>query len=136
MPRIDGILESSLYVADLPRSRAFYRDLFGFELLMDEPRMCALDVAGRQVLLLFLEGASEEPNPVPGGVVPRHGAGGRIHLAFSIPTDELEAWKRQLAANGIALESTVHAPRGGTSIYFRDPDGHLIELATPGLWRW
>ena len=24
--------------------------------------------------------------------------------------------------------------RGGRSIYFRDPDGHLLELATPGLW--
>ena len=26
------------------------------------------------------------------------------------------------------------ATRGGESIYFRDPDGHVLELATPGLW--
>jgi len=27
-----------------------------------------------------------------------------------------------------------HSPRGGTSLYFRDPNGHMLELATPGLW--
>ncbi|HEX5778765.1 MAG TPA: glyoxalase, partial [Xanthobacteraceae bacterium] len=35
---------------------------------------------------------------------------------------------------GIELESRVDWPRGGKSIYFRDPDGHLLEFATPGLW--
>ncbi|MEP7038442.1 MAG: glyoxalase, partial [Acidobacteriota bacterium] len=32
------------------------------------------------------------------------------------------------------IESKVKWERGGTSIYFRDPDKHLLELATPGLW--
>ena len=36
--------------------------------------------------------------------------------------------------NGIAIESTVKWARGGQIFYFRDPDGNLLELATPGLW--
>ncbi len=33
-----------------------------------------------------------------------------------------------------AIEGATSWSRGGRSIYFRDPDGHLLELATPGLW--
>ena len=33
-----------------------------------------------------------------------------------------------------SLEGRTEWPRGGVSVYFRDPDGHLLELATPGLW--
>ena len=41
---------------------------------------------------------------------------------------------RHLAACGIAVESRVVQTHGGTSLYFRDPDGHSLEVATPGLW--
>ena len=40
-----------------------------------------------------------------------------------------------LPTEGIAIEGRTKWPRGGESIYFRDPDGHLVELATPGLGR-
>jgi catechol 2,3-dioxygenase-like lactoylglutathione lyase family enzyme len=55
-------------------------------------------------------------------------------VAFSIAADELSAWEERLAAAGVAIEGRTKWPRGGDSIYFRDPDGHLLELATPGLW--
>jgi catechol 2,3-dioxygenase-like lactoylglutathione lyase family enzyme len=71
---------------------------------------------------------------VPGGVIPPHGGEGRLHLAFAIAADSLDDWKDRLAGHGITIESVVLPERGGTSLYFRDPDGHLIELATPGLW--
>jgi catechol 2,3-dioxygenase-like lactoylglutathione lyase family enzyme len=32
------------------------------------------------------------------------------------------------------VESRIHWARGGTSLYFRDPDGNSLEVATPGLW--
>ena len=44
------------------------------------------------------------------------------------------AWEAALAAHGIPIESRVRWSRGGESIYFRDPDGHSVELATPGVW--
>jgi catechol 2,3-dioxygenase-like lactoylglutathione lyase family enzyme len=34
----------------------------------------------------------------------------------------------------VAIESRMEWPRGGKSIYFRDPDGHLLEVLTPGVW--
>jgi catechol 2,3-dioxygenase-like lactoylglutathione lyase family enzyme len=134
MPTLNGILETSLSVADLPRSIGFYGNLFAFPVLASDARFAALAVAQKQVLLLFLHGASEHDMPTDGGIIPGHGGNGRFHLAFAIPANELDVWKSRLAQQGIEVISTVHWPRGGTSLYFRDPDQHLVELATPGIW--
>ncbi len=134
VPRVTGQLESSLYVADLDRSRGFYQRVFGFELLLQEERMAALAVPGGSVLLLFRRGGSVEPSPMPGGVIPPHDGHGTLHLCFAVPLAELGAWERHLAALGIAVESRVVQSFGGTSLYFRDPDGHSLEMAGPGLW--
>ncbi len=133
-PRVTGLLESSLYVADLKRSSTFYRTLFGFTTLFADERMTALEVPGRQVLLLFRQGGTAEAVSGPSGTIPPHDATGRIHCAFSIAMEALDDWRRRLASAGIAVEAETRWPRGGTSLYFRDPDGHLLELATPGLW--
>lgn len=131
---LDGILETSLYVRDLSRSVTFYRSLFGVDVLMADERFCALNVGDRQVLLLFLQGASSKASETPGGVIPAHDGQGQLHVAFAIPVGSLEQWERRLESLGVSVESRVNWPRGGTSLYFRDPDDHTIELATPGLW--
>jgi catechol 2,3-dioxygenase-like lactoylglutathione lyase family enzyme len=132
--QVSGILETALSVADPSASAAFYRRLFGFETLLSQERLVALNVAGRNVLLLFRKGATEEPAILPGGTIPPHGASGRSHLAFSISSDDVEPWKQRLAAEGVAIESTVTWPGGAQSVYFRDPDQHLLELISPGFW--
>ncbi len=71
---------------------------------------------------------------MPGGTIPPHDGNGHLHLAFSIAASELPGWEMHLAAKGIAIESKIHWPRGGWSVYFRDPDQHLVELVTPGCW--
>ena len=129
-----GIIETGLYVDDLPRSRAFYVDVVGCEVMIDTPRLVALSVAGRSVLLLFQRGATSEALPTPGGVVPGHGGSGVQHLAFAITAQALPAWLERLQAAGVAVESRVQWPRGGESLYVRDPDGHSVEFVTPGLW--
>jgi catechol 2,3-dioxygenase-like lactoylglutathione lyase family enzyme len=133
-PTVTGVLETALYVADLGRAADFYERLLDARTLLADERMRALDVAGRQVLLLFLKHASDQPNPVPGGVIPPHDGDGRMHVAFAVPADALPGWEARLGEMGVTVEARVHAPRGGTSLYFRDPDGHLVELATPGIW--
>ena len=133
-PRVTGQLESSLYVADLGRSRDFYQRVFGFEKLLEEERMVGLAVPGGSLLLLFRRGGSVTPSQVPGGRIPPHDGQGTLHLCFAVPLAELGAWERHLAALGIPVESRVTQSFGGTSLYFRDPDGHSLEVAGPGLW--
>ena len=134
MPRIGGILETALYVDDLARAREFYGALLELPVLYSDQRMCAFDVAGREVLLLFQRGASHETTVLPGGTIPPHDGSGPLHIAFAIPADDLQGWEARLELHGIPIEGRTIWPRGGQSVYFRDPDGHLLEFATPGLW--
>ena len=134
MPQIDGILETALYVGDVARAADFYTSLFGFEVMIQDHRFCAMSVAGKDVLLLFLRGGTTEPMEVPGGIIPPHDGSGQMHFAFAIPRAELAAWEDRLKERQIAIESKTAWPRGGYSLYFRDPDQNLVELATPGIW--
>ncbi len=133
-PPITALLETSLYVASLDRSLDFYQRLFGFPVYLQDDRMVALGVPQRGVLLLFARGGSTLGSDTPIGVIPGHDAGGRQHMAFAIPAETLSEWEDHLLHQGIAVESRITWPRGGTSLYFRDPDNHSLEVATPGLW--
>lgn len=132
--RVEGILETALYVADVERAAGFYRRVFDFPVLLESERLIALDVAGRNVLLLFLSGSTEAPFAAPGGVIPPHGPGGATHFAFAIAADSEGAWRERLAACEVAIEGEAAWPGGSRSLYFRDPDGNLAELMTPGFW--
>ena len=134
-PKTDGVLETCLYVEDVAVARAFYERVFGFQAMVADERICAFDVGPGSVLILFRRGATKKPIPVGGGFIPPHDGGGPQHFAFAIAMDDVEAWKVHLAAEGVAVESEVTWPQGGRSLYFRDPDGLVVELATPGLWR-
>jgi|SRR5690242_8473210 catechol 2,3-dioxygenase-like lactoylglutathione lyase family enzyme len=137
MAEVSRILESYLWVEDTERAAEFYKELFGFEVIgrSSEPgRLVALSVGGSQVLLLGKVGASTQPSVIPGGVIPPTVGSGNSHVAFPIATEELSAWEKRLAENEVAVESKVKWERGGQSIYFRDPDGNLLELVTPGVW--
>ena len=132
-PTIRGIVETCINVSDIRRARGFYESLFGFEAMVHDERFCAFRV-GAQVLLVFREGASDRPAPVPGGTIPPHSTVGAGHFAFAVSKDEMNLWRKVLADRGIRVESEVEWDRGGHSIYFRDPDDNLVELASPGIW--
>jgi catechol 2,3-dioxygenase-like lactoylglutathione lyase family enzyme len=132
--KINGIVETALHVEDVARSAEFYQRLFGLRRLASDDRFCAFAVPGNAVLLLFRKGGTLQPVHIPGGIIPPHDGSGRMHFALKISADALESCERELAAAGIAIESKVNWPLGGSSIYFRDPDQHLVELITPGCW--
>lgn len=135
LPSITGVIETILYVDDLPRAVAFYRDELGLTPMGgDITRFQAFNVGGRHVLLLFKRGGTLEPTTVPGGVIPPHDGRGPHHLGLAIAAADYDAWRERLPARGIAIESEARWERGGRSLYFRDPDGHLLELVTPGIW--
>lgn len=134
--RVGPVLETALYVNDVQRASDFYQNVLGLrQFLSTEGRFAALQAGfGASVFLLFQKDSTSEPLPTSGGVIPAHGATGRIHMAFSIPAAEWEAWLNRLEQHGVAIISTVEWSRGGRSLYFHDPDGHVIELGTPGIW--
>ncbi len=133
--KVDGIYESSLYVKDLAVAQEFYDRVFGFrEIFREEGRLHALSVSEKQVLLLFAEGRSTDATDTPGGRIPPHDGHGQLHLAFMIQRSEVAEWQKRLVNFAVEIESEVACQRGGHSIYFRDPDNHLLELITPGCW--
>jgi catechol 2,3-dioxygenase-like lactoylglutathione lyase family enzyme len=134
MPAITRILETSLYVDDLDSAVAFYRDVLGFRVLDSGSRLVALDAGQASVLLLFRRGATVTSVNLPGGRIPPHDGHGPVHVAFAISADALAGWELRLQERGVAIESRVQWDGGGHSIYFRDPAGHSVELATPGTW--
>ena len=128
--KVDRILETCLYVDDLNAAEKFYRRILGVESFSRVNNRHVFFRCGESMLLLFnpLETAKSS------GDVPTHGAHGPGHVAFAIAPDQLDLCRRQLHENGIAIETEITWPSGGRSIYFRDPAGNSVELATAQVW--
>jgi catechol 2,3-dioxygenase-like lactoylglutathione lyase family enzyme len=135
MPRINGVVETILYVEDLAQASAFYTEVLNLKPMVGDPaRFQSFDAGAGRVLLLFKRGGTLQPTQVPGGVIPPHDGHGSQHIAFAIAVRDYEPWRQRLLVRNIAIESETHWERGGRSLYFRDPENHLLELVTPGIW--
>lgn len=128
--RVGGVLETCLYTDTLEPTARFYQEVLGLEPLSREPERHAFFRCGQGVLLLFDPAHSE----VAGRDVPSHGARGPGHVAFSVPQEELDPWRDRLGSLGVEVESEVRWPRGGRSLYLRDPAGNSVELTSPSIW--
>jgi catechol 2,3-dioxygenase-like lactoylglutathione lyase family enzyme len=130
MQDIVALVETGVYAADLVRAEEFYHDVLGLEVLGREAGRHVFFRVGRaSVLLVFNPETTRK-----GDTLPTHGTTGAGHFALGIAAENLDAWPKRLAAHGVAIEKEVRWPRGGQSIYFRDPAGNSVELLTPGLW--
>jgi catechol 2,3-dioxygenase-like lactoylglutathione lyase family enzyme len=130
MDEIEAIVETGIYVDDLDRAEVFYRDVLGLHLLSREPgRHVFFRVGQRQVLLVFNAETTRQSDTLP-----PHGATGPGHFALGVRAGSLQAWRQRLAEHGVAIEKEVTWPRGGSSLYFRDPAGNSVEILTPGVW--
>lgn len=134
MATLRGIVETCLYVENVPRAVTFYSDVLGLRVLGQDDRMASLSVADRHLLLLFRRGATLTAMDIPGGVIPPHDGSGPLHIGFAVDRAALAEWEQRLTGANVAIESRVDWPRGGRSLYFRDPDDNLLELLTPGVW--
>jgi catechol 2,3-dioxygenase-like lactoylglutathione lyase family enzyme len=127
---IQAIIETAIYVDDLDWAEEFYQRVLGLRTIGKEPgRHVFFQVGDCSVLLAFLPEVT-----LKGDLLPAHGTKGRGHFAMGIEAETLDAWRQRLGENGVAVEKEVVWPRGGKSLYFRDPAGNLVELVTPGVW--
>jgi catechol 2,3-dioxygenase-like lactoylglutathione lyase family enzyme len=129
-PAVEAVVETAVYAADLDAAERFYAGVLGLPVLGREPgRHVFFRVGAGDVLLVFDPAAT-----LAGGVLPAHGASGPGHFALGVRAEALDDWRRHLAGRGVAVEREVAWPRGGHSLYFRDPAGNSVELVTRGVW--
>lgn len=131
--RLRGLHHVTAICADLERTTAFYRDVLGLRLL--EEGVNEDDPGTRH----FWFG---DPEGTPGTLISfleypdlgeaRPGAGATHHFAFTVESaEEQEAWVGYLREGDVACTDVFQRGRF-SSVYFRDPDGHIIEIATRG----
>ena len=131
--QLRGLHHVTAIASDLERTIAFYRDLLGLAVVHDAPSDD--DPRARHVWFGAYEGGPghlisfmQYPE-LPAGVV---GVGSTHHFALIVDTtEEQEAWRDYLRDHGV--DCTDVLDRGSfRSIYIRDPDGHIVEIATRG----
>ena len=127
---IKAIIETAIYVTNLDEAESFYGTILGLTVIAKEAgRHVFFRVGASSVLLAFIAETT-----LNGDHLPPHGAKGPSHFALGIDAEALDAWRRKLQESGVAIEQEVEWPRGGRSIYFRDPAGNSVEMVTPGVW--
>ena len=128
-PPLAGVLETVLYAGDLDAAEAFYGRVLGLVLDSSQPGLFRFFRAGPAMLLIFDPDAAGRNRNVP-----PHGAKGPGHACFAVAEATLDGWRAWLLSQGVAIEHEQAWPRGGRSLYVRDPAGNSIEFATPRIW--
>ncbi|GIV34486.1 MAG: bleomycin resistance protein [Chitinophagales bacterium] len=123
------IKETCLYIRDIDRTRAFYSGKLGLEVIGVAPGRHIFFRVGESVLLCFVAEITSRESTLPA-----HEGSGRLHFAFETKPHNYEAWKKKLQSEGIVIEHEATWKNGLRSFYFRDPDGHLAEIAQEGIW--
>lgn len=123
------VLETCLCVDDLAAAERFYTQVLGLAFHSRQEGRHAFFRCGRGMLLLF----NPEQSSLP-GEIPAHGTHGAGHVAFAVQETELPSWRKHLEEHGVHVERFHTWPGGGLSLYFRDPSGNSLELATPTIW--
>lgn len=132
---VTGVLETCLYATDLDAAERFYAGTLGLEAFAREPGRHVFFRCGAGVFLLFNpDRTSAAAGEVGGMPVPPHGARGAGHVAFRVPAAALDRWRARLTDAGVAIEAEIAWPRGGRSLYVRDPAGNSVELGTAAIW--
>ena len=133
--KVNAILETCLYAENLDVIEKFYNDVLGLETYSKRKGRSVFFRCGQAMLLYFNpENTSQIPVTVDGQHIPLHGAKGDGHVCFKIKKSEIPDWRDKFKEKGVEIESEVTWGNGAHSIYFRDPAGNCLEVATAGLW--
>lgn len=127
-PALRGVLETVLYYREQDRAERFYTEIMGMRLLDRETGRSLFYRAGDSVFLLF-----DAVEARRGDHLPPHGADGAVHICFRVDRDSYDAWKHHLRYKGVAILHE-HDWTRGSSFYFEDSEGNLLELANADIW--
>ena len=124
--RAGSIGAVTLFVEDLPASKAFYSDVFGLELRFEDQDSAVFELGGTLLNLLDVAAAPELVDPAP--VAPPDSG---VRLQFTVQVDDVDAACSELRRRGVELLSgPVDRPWGPRTASFRDPSGHVWEIAS------
>jgi catechol 2,3-dioxygenase-like lactoylglutathione lyase family enzyme len=118
----EGLDHVAIAVRDLDRSERFYREVLGLERAYDEWSVPRVMAAGGSGLALFPSDEAADADPAAEPAI-------RVrHIAFRVDRANFDAAQQVLADDGVEFELSDHGI--SHSVYFRDPDGHELELTT------
>lgn len=129
MQQVTQIKETALYVRDLDRTEDFYHNKLQFEVISREEDRHIFFKVGSSILLCFLADVTKESETLP----PHYGKG-KMHFAFEVPKEKYRETKEWIRENGIDIEHEQDWGDEYQSFYFRDPDGHSLEIVPAGMW--
>ncbi len=120
-----GIGAVTLFVEDLAAAKRFYRDVFGLPLTFEDENSAVFDFGNTIINLLKTAAACELIAPA---VVATREVGARLQLTIKV--DDVDAMCAELAARGVELlNGPLDRPWGIRTASFRDPSGHIWEIA-------
>lgn len=123
------IKETCLYIKDLEKTEAFYQGKLNLKVIARAEGRHIFFKAGSSVLLCFLaEATKNEPN------LPSHFGEGKMHMALEVPEKNYWEAKAWIRSKDIEIEHEQQWNEDYQSFYFRDPDGHSIEIVPEGMW--
>lgn len=150
--QVDPFIELSFGISadsrHLPASVKFYRDTLklGTPHLSSE-RMAGFSLGHTQLLIFQIGQTNDDvriaPDTDPSLVIPAHGPTNvsqltepmRTHFCLAVnEADDVDRWERHLRDSGVPVIGRAKWPRGGKSVYFHDPDKHIGEIASKGIW--
>ena len=120
-----GIAAITLFVEDLAAAKEFYREVFGLPVFFEDPESAVFKFGNTLINLLRVTAA---PGLIEPAAVARPDAGSRFQ--FTIEVDDVDAMCAELARRGVKLlNGPMDRPWGVRTASFRDPGGHIWEIA-------
>jgi len=120
-----GITAITLFVEDLPATKRFYQEVFGLPVHFEDDASAVFDFGNTLINLLK---ATEAPELIDPAILATPEAGSRFQ--FTIDVDDVDAICAELAARGVELlNGPIDRPWGIRTASFRDPAGHIWEIA-------
>lgn len=128
MPNLLKIKETAINITDIERTVQFYHEILGLEIITKDDRLVFFRVGADLLLCFDTDKTKDQTSPPP------HAARGIQHFAFECSTEDYPKWKEKLTENNIEIEQEITWQTGKQSFYFRDPDGHCVEIIEPMMW--